>query len=507
MTTVDKSTKVYSTFDPRIIPGCTLWLDANDSSSITKSGSNITTWRDKSGSGFSATNGSSTGPTTTTTTNRTYVTFNGTTNFLQTSLTLTTNNHSFMLVYKPSSLTKNSLLRAQATAGYIVFPYYTAALKNAYITSFDGSGAGSIDSANSNLDPSASTSQFNVVTITIATGAQAIFNNGTSQATNTQTISSTTSDAFYIGAWVGTSQFFQGDVGEILIFNRAVTSTERVQIEGYLAWKWGLQANLDVGHTYISRGPTLSYFRPSDISNCDIWFDAADVSTITGTTTVTAWKNKGSITMNAINATGSCTSGNSYNGLNYIASPAGTEMRFTCAITAQSRTWFVVARNKTTLTTAPNYWAFVNQTAGSGQDGMYAYNNGTGSYTFLEGPSGSATGYIRTDNLTNPYLVVNLITSQHSTTSSENYIGVNGNSYFIVNNVAASGYATTSLAYSINTAVYNTASDYFEIIHYNASLTTQQRQTVEGYLAWKWGLSSNLPSTHPYKTFYPLKVN
>jgi hypothetical protein len=37
-----------------------------------------------------------------------------------------------------------------------------------------------------------------------------------------------------------------------------------------------------------------------------------------------------------------------------------------------------------------------------------------------------------------------------------------------------------------------------EIIVFSASLTTSQRQQVEGYLAWKWGLQSSLPSTHAY---------
>jgi hypothetical protein len=42
-----------------------------------------------------------------------------------------------------------------------------------------------------------------------------------------------------------------------------------------------------------------------------------------------------------------------------------------------------------------------------------------------------------------------------------------------------------------------------EIIIYNASLTTTQRQKIEGYLAWKWGLESTLPGGHPYKTAAP----
>ena len=35
------------------------------------------------------------------------------------------------------------------------------------------------------------------------------------------------------------------------------------------------------------------------------------------------------------------------------------------------------------------------------------------------------------------------------------------------------------------------------------NLTLLQRQQMEGYLAWKWGLQGNLPSTHPFKNGPP----
>jgi hypothetical protein len=45
--------------------------------------------------------------------------------------------------------------------------------------------------------------------------------------------------------------------------------------------------------------------------------------------------------------------------------------------------------------------------------------------------------------------------------------------------------------------------DLAEVIIFNTALTISQRQQVEGYLAWKWGLQSNLPETHAYKKFMP----
>lgn len=38
----------------------------------------------------------------------------------------------------------------------------------------------------------------------------------------------------------------------------------------------------------------------------------------------------------------------------------------------------------------------------------------------------------------------------------------------------------------------------------NATLSTNNRQRIEGYLAHKWGLTANLPSNHPFKINPPL---
>jgi hypothetical protein len=42
-----------------------------------------------------------------------------------------------------------------------------------------------------------------------------------------------------------------------------------------------------------------------------------------------------------------------------------------------------------------------------------------------------------------------------------------------------------------------------EILIFTGDMSTDDRQTVEGYLAWKWGLQGNLPTAHPYKYLSP----
>ena len=45
--------------------------------------------------------------------------------------------------------------------------------------------------------------------------------------------------------------------------------------------------------------------------------------------------------------------------------------------------------------------------------------------------------------------------------------------------------------------------DICEIVVLNTVASTTTRQLIEGYLAWKWGLTSSLPSDHPYKNSAP----
>ena len=55
----------------------------------------------------------------------------------------------------------------------------------------------------------------------------------------------------------------------------------------------------------------------------------------------------------------------------------------------------------------------------------------------------------------------------------------------------------------------NLASDnpiIYEFVGFNRSVSTSEREYIEGYLAHKWGLSSNLPVGHTYKTIAPTQI-
>ena len=49
--------------------------------------------------------------------------------------------------------------------------------------------------------------------------------------------------------------FFNGRINELVVIDDVASTGLRQQIEGYLAWKWGLEGDLPIGHPYKSAAP------------------------------------------------------------------------------------------------------------------------------------------------------------------------------------------------------------------------------------------------------------
>lgn len=239
-------------FTPTQVSNLSVWYDAADSGTLSTSGSTITSWREKSGTGFTATPANSPTYGTTVLNGKNTVTLNGTNQTFSTSFTMNSALHSFVIVHKPNSTTSNtSLLRFQS-AGYVVFPYYFNSAAHGYITSYDGA---LINETGTTLLDNSSSANFNIIVVTIQSGSQVIFRDGTQQSTTSQSITSATTASMYIGSLIGNSEFYGGSIGEIMVFNSFLTSTQRQQLEGYLAWKWGLVAQLPANHPYKTIRP------------------------------------------------------------------------------------------------------------------------------------------------------------------------------------------------------------------------------------------------------------
>lgn len=229
-------------FSPLDISGTLLWLDAADSTTLVLSGSIVTQWKDKSGTATNATTAA--GPALSTYNTYPVLSFNGSSQYFVTTNTISRSTHTLIAVHRPANSTGNRSLFRYQDVNYTILP----AGARGYITNADGS---LLDSNNSPLNDNSVTTSLNLMMAVIATGSQAIFKNGVQQASTAEALVSGVSDPLTIGRYNPVpSDYYQGDLGEMIIYNKNLTTTERQQVEGYLAWKWGLQSSLPVGHPY-----------------------------------------------------------------------------------------------------------------------------------------------------------------------------------------------------------------------------------------------------------------
>jgi hypothetical protein len=225
-----------------------LWLDANDYATFTfSSGTNISSWADKSGNARNATGVNS-------------PVYTSSSVYLSGSSYFTVNldfiasypDHSAFFVITPTNgvniygainggVGANSLhVGFSSTTAYRVnhwgndwYPNTTAAYKSGgqrNLLNFDWINTGG--------------------------AGKAVRANGTVEGTIGQTGQiGAMSGGGTIGNVVGQG-ILTGYINEVIfILNPNITTLNRNKLEGYLAWKWGIQANLPAGHPYLSAAP------------------------------------------------------------------------------------------------------------------------------------------------------------------------------------------------------------------------------------------------------------
>ena len=248
-----------------------------------------------------------------------------------------------------------------------------------------------------------------------------------------------------------------------------------------------------------------SGFSPMSIPDCALWLDAADVRTVTlSGSTVTALADKSGNGRNG-SGSGSVTySSNAINNLGALSFPGNvnnTWIRGSLTNTGTTVTCFAVATLTTAATdncrilslgtigsvdfnTAASAAAIVRN---GGAVGLYSYRNGGGTSTLsvsYNTPFLTGCLYDGVDKI----LYVNGTGTSRPSASTGSF---NISSYQIGTSFAEE----TSLRWGGLIA---------EVIIYNSALTDVQRQAVEGYLARKWGATSNLPVTQPFRSLPPI---
>jgi len=490
---------VTRSFLPLDISGCSLWLDAADFQSFTLTGTDVSQWRDKSGSNnhmnqYSA----ATAPSLSTLNGYNTVFFNTAdptsaqytepfTNIkvLRGTNFQTTSNSTVFLVATPMYTATNTRfivnLKSRNATSWANLYDWTLGTGNGIYSSYVRTDTTLVGADNSYY--ASNTTSLTAVQVTGT--SVAFYRNGSVYSSGTLSLPMPASDAFQvftIGGYLNTDPYDfvckQGariHFNELLVYNGSLTTYEREQVEGYLARKWGFQGSTS----------SLTTFIPTQISGCALWLDAADSSTITlSGSSVTQWNDKSG---NARNASGGVSPTFSNNAVVFNGSTQHLTTTYTAVPSAE--TVFVVAT--ITGSTAPqNYFIFGTATTnGRG----YQVNLTSGTYTVNWDKSGVAR-YAATGGILQNvrFLTSGLFTGTAGST------GVNGGSQSTQASFSFSGAGTTAIGGAGNTAGTFWQGSINEIIIYNTTLTTDQRQQIEGYLARKWGLAGNLPSSHPY---------
>lgn len=223
-------------FVPTSVSGCRMWLDGADASTITLSGPNVTNVREKANNINMANTGT---VTQTTIGTQSALSFGG-------SGYLSGNVSSFLIgtvviVFKATA----------ANSGYNPFFawYDSAGTKDpafGYVP-----GGNTVAPYTTFIGPGTPTTTVSIGTSYVAsyswTGTTtAVGFNGATPTSGTQGAYSDSQTLLWIGYDNG--GYLIATIGEILLYNSVLGQTDRQNVEGYLAQKWGLTASLPPGH-------------------------------------------------------------------------------------------------------------------------------------------------------------------------------------------------------------------------------------------------------------------
>ena len=243
--------------------GLIQWLRA---SNVTTSGSNVTTWNDVSGSLNDASNGSNQPTLVSNAVNGLpAVNFSGS-QFLQApaGFSTFTSGLTSMLVGKPASV----------SAGARLFDYGNGATSDNIIMSLPSSTGLTFSTYNSSTGSSATASSG--VTLGNFQLLEALYNgsntvnlyvNGASvgSSSSMQTLQNLTRNSNYIGQDNSGGNRYNGQIAEMLLWNRQLTPAERAAVEGYLLSKYQVPSTNSVATPTFSVASSTTFSEPSQV--------------------------------------------------------------------------------------------------------------------------------------------------------------------------------------------------------------------------------------------------
>ncbi|MCU0273940.1 MAG: fibronectin type III domain-containing protein, partial [Acidimicrobiales bacterium] len=245
--------------------GLTLWFDAQDASTVTTAGGAVTEWRDRSGNGFHASQGTAVDQPAYNSTglnSRPSVVFDGTSDFLQLPAMPATSWTAGLTAGVVGRATTASWSRwfdiGNGQNSNNIFMGRNAGTTEMILRTFNAGAQGS-----GSVSPTVASGVHGVQVATVAAGAAGSAAASTYWVDGTAGTASTTvvpnaviRGSGFLGRsnWAGDARL-NGAMSEIVLVAADLSTADRQRLEGYLAHKWGTTASLPTGHPYKTVPP------------------------------------------------------------------------------------------------------------------------------------------------------------------------------------------------------------------------------------------------------------
>jgi hypothetical protein len=452
---------------PPVTAGLQLRLAANtintsDSTQVVSQNGNtyVSTWRDSSGNGYNATQ-------TTTSRQPLYLTdalygqpaieFNGSSDYMTTTLPQIAGNKSiFVVERRVDSQLRTEIASSAATSGLFLANYPGLNVET----------EGRLNVAQ-DLQTQGYLNGFILKSYILNSGTGTLSVNDTSVSAP---VTDAASGTYTIS---GSKYFFAGPIAEVLIYNRALSSTEQQLTEDYLSQKYGLWEN------WLSDRAGLNLWLDANVVESSTNYQLPQVTGSGGNLYVNTWNDRSIYGFNATQATMANqpiywpTNAPSYNG-----TVGGPVMRFDGAApkymttsllqVSGDKSLFVVHRRRNT--------ALGREISTTATIGHVLENNGTSE---AKGPIGGAPS-LQVPGDYYQYIVKDFIRS--GTTES---LFVDDAPATTTNTDVHSGH------YTISDPAAPFLGDIGTVLVYNRAVSTAERYTIEDYLLDRWSYAPN----------------
>jgi hypothetical protein len=335
-------------------------------------------------------------------------------------------------------------------------------------------------------------------------------------------------DTCTYGFGINPQMFCDAGIAEVMVFNTELTLEQRQLVEGFLSQKYACQYILANGSATVGTGTFIHPYRtsPAIISpSLDLtrlyaqglaaWFDAANSSTIgfASSNNVNSWATAGgNLALTLIpNGTNYPTlvqeAQNGLPGVRFTSSgtPLGTSSTYGInqfsTVSNNNEFTIITVYKQPTFTsgqTISNIIGSSNDPRLAAYTNQFSYRNTTTEQTKDYTANVNGQTYISVY-----YRRGNSLLVRDNGLADTGAAPANGTNLSIPTSIG-SIFGVTLGAYAVTSPTTTPfAGDIYEHIIFRYALTNQAIFQIEGYLAWKWGLQTALPTTHPYYKVRP----